>query len=83
MKKLFTERLGMALPQVGEELNRDATFALLALVEARIEENWFGEQARYWDDLAPVSSRRSPGPADITARLLRSHRHGAGSKPCY
>lgn len=44
MRKLFTERHGTALPQVDEELNRDAARALLALVKARIEENWLGEQ---------------------------------------
>lgn len=44
MRKLFTERHGMALPQTGDTLNSNAGVALLALVKARIDENWFGEQ---------------------------------------
>jgi hypothetical protein len=44
LKKLFTERYGMALPRTGEKLNAEASTALLSLVSARIDENWFGER---------------------------------------
>lgn len=43
-KKLFTERYGMIPPRTGEALTPEATRALLSLVDARIDENWFGEQ---------------------------------------
>jgi hypothetical protein len=46
-KKLFTERHGIVPPRIGEELNADATVALLGLVNARIDENWFGEHFPY------------------------------------
>jgi hypothetical protein len=42
LKKLFTERHGMGKPRIGDTLNLEATRALLALVTARIDENWFG-----------------------------------------
>lgn len=44
MRKLFTERHGMRVPRVGEDLSRDAAVSLLSLVSARIDEHWFGEQ---------------------------------------
>jgi hypothetical protein len=50
VKKLFTERYGMAPPRIGEELTTEATTALLGLVNARIDENWFGEQ---FPDMCP------------------------------
>lgn len=43
MKKLFTERLGLTQPRVKEELDAEAAIGLLAIIEARINENWFGE----------------------------------------
>jgi hypothetical protein len=43
MKKLFSERYGMTQPRVKEELDATAALALVALVGARIDENWFGE----------------------------------------
>jgi hypothetical protein len=43
MKKLFTERYGMTLPRVSEELDERSARGLLSLIEARIGENWFGE----------------------------------------
>jgi hypothetical protein len=44
VKKLFTERHGMAAPRTGEELSADAAKALIGFINARIDENWFGEQ---------------------------------------
>jgi hypothetical protein len=44
VKKLFTERHGIASPRIGEELSIEAATALLELIKARIDENWFGEQ---------------------------------------
>jgi hypothetical protein len=44
MKKLFTERYGIAPARVGEELTPDAAGALLGLVNSRIDENWFGDK---------------------------------------
>jgi hypothetical protein len=43
MKKLFTERHGSAKPRTSEVLGEAASEALLALVSARVEEEWFGE----------------------------------------
>jgi len=43
MKKLFTERHGSAVPRVKEELDDITRNGLLALVQARIEEEWFGD----------------------------------------
>jgi hypothetical protein len=42
MKKLFTERHGEALPRVAEALDETTRNALLTLVSARIDEEWFG-----------------------------------------
>lgn len=43
MKKLFTERHGSAKPRTSEVLGDAVRDALLALVTARVEEEWFGE----------------------------------------
>lgn len=43
MKKLFTERHGSAKPRTREVLGDDVRDAILALVQARVEEEWFGE----------------------------------------
>lgn len=43
MKKLFTERHGMAHPRVKEELDAELTRGLLTVVNAEIQENLFGE----------------------------------------
>jgi hypothetical protein len=42
-KKLFTDRQGMTAPRVKEELDADTANGLLAIIKARIGENWFGE----------------------------------------
>lgn len=42
-KRLFTDRQGMTAPRVREELDADTATGLLAIIKARIEENWFGE----------------------------------------
>ncbi len=42
MKKLFTERHGEAKPRVAEVLDEPTRKGLLALVAARIDEEWFG-----------------------------------------
>ncbi len=42
MKKLFTERHGGAAPRVKEELDEVTRSGLMALVEARIDKEWFG-----------------------------------------
>jgi hypothetical protein len=42
MKRLFTERHGGTKPRVVEELNSDVRSALLAFMNSRIEEHWFG-----------------------------------------
>lgn len=42
MKKLFTERHGGAPPRVKEELDEVTRNGLMALVQARIDEEWFG-----------------------------------------
>jgi hypothetical protein len=42
MKKLFTERHGLTQPRVKEELDANAAVGLLAILEAKIDENWFG-----------------------------------------
>lgn len=44
VKKLFTERYGMAPARTGEALSAEASTALLELIKARVDENWFGEQ---------------------------------------
>ncbi len=44
MKKLFTERHGTTTPRISEQLTAEAKAALLGLVNARIDEHWFGEQ---------------------------------------
>ncbi len=43
MKKLFTERHGAAKPRTSEVLGEAVRDALLALVSARVEEEWFGK----------------------------------------
>jgi hypothetical protein len=43
MKKLFTERYGMTEPRVREELDADLTKSLLTVINAKIDENLFGE----------------------------------------
>lgn len=42
MKKLFSERAGFRQPRVKEELDDPSKLALIALVSAKIDENWFG-----------------------------------------
>lgn len=42
MKKLFTERHGQVKPRVSETLDETTRNALLTLLEARIDEEWFG-----------------------------------------
>ena len=42
MKRLFTERHGGMKPRVSEELDEPCRKGLLGLVEARIDEEWFG-----------------------------------------
>ncbi len=42
MKKLFTERHGATRPRVSESLNDTTRNALLNLVRARMDEEWFG-----------------------------------------
>lgn len=55
MRKLFTERHGMALPRTGERLTPEAATALVGLVNARIDEHWFGEQFPDWCPDGPVN----------------------------
>lgn len=43
MKKLFTERHGGTKPRVLEKLDHITRRGLLGLIEARIDEEWFGE----------------------------------------
>ena len=43
MKKLFTERHGMNEPRILEELDVDLTKGLLTVINAKIDENLFGE----------------------------------------
>jgi hypothetical protein len=43
MKKLFTERHSGAAPRVKEELDEITRNGLIALVQSRIEEEWFGD----------------------------------------
>ncbi|MDO8944069.1 MAG: hypothetical protein Q7U75_12850, partial [Desulfobacterales bacterium] len=43
MRKLFTERHGAAKPRTSEALGEEVRDALLALVSARVEEEWFGD----------------------------------------
>ncbi|QBQ96912.1 AbiJ-NTD4 domain-containing protein [Paraburkholderia pallida] len=42
MKKLFTERQGIIKPRVAETLDDTTRSALLTLIRARIDEEWFG-----------------------------------------
>jgi len=42
MKKLFTERHGQAPPRIAETLDSTTRSALLNLVSARIDDEWFG-----------------------------------------
>ena len=58
MKKLFTERHGIAPPRVGEALTPEATTTFLSLVNARIDEHWFGEQFPDWCPDGPVNIGR-------------------------
>jgi hypothetical protein len=43
MKKLFTERHGGLVPRVKEELDEITRKGLMGLIEARIDEEWFGD----------------------------------------
>jgi hypothetical protein len=43
MRKLFTERHGGTVPRVKEELDDVTRNGLVALVRARIDEEWFGD----------------------------------------
>jgi hypothetical protein len=42
VRKLFTERHGQARPRIAEALDETASNALLTLISARIDEEWFG-----------------------------------------
>lgn len=42
MRKLFTERHGQAPPRIAEALDDATRNALLTLVSARMDEEWFG-----------------------------------------
>jgi hypothetical protein len=42
MKKLFTERHGSTKPRVAETLDTTTRDALLTLIRARMDEEWFG-----------------------------------------
>ena len=42
MKKLFTERHGATKPRVADTLDATTRDAVLALIRARIDEEWFG-----------------------------------------
>src|SRR5437667_4303179 len=42
MRKLFSERFGFTQPRVREQLDGPSALALIALVSAKIDENWFG-----------------------------------------
>lgn len=55
VKKLFTERHGMAPARVVEALTPAAATALFGLVNARIDEHWFGEQFPDWCPDGPVN----------------------------
>lgn len=44
MRKLFTERHGMNEPRVKEELDVELTKGLLTVINAKIDENLFGEK---------------------------------------
>ena len=43
MKKLFSERFGLTQPRVKEVLDAETANGLLAIIQARISENWFGK----------------------------------------
>src|ERR1022692_3052233 len=43
MKKLFTDRFGLTQPRVKEALDADSATGLIAIIQARVSENWFGE----------------------------------------
>jgi hypothetical protein len=60
MKKLFTERHGMVAPRVKEELDPPVATGLLSLINARIDENWFGDafpDGEYFDDSTALAAR--------------------------
>ena len=58
MKKLFTERHGMHEPRVLEELDVDLTKALLTIINAKIDENFFGAA---FSEECPDGGNRSIG----------------------
>src|SRR5688500_15816490 len=43
MKKLFTERHGLSAPRVKEDLDEEQAKGLLTVINAKIDENLFGE----------------------------------------
>jgi hypothetical protein len=43
MKKLFTERFGLTQPRVKEQLDANTAAGILAVIQARIDEEWLGE----------------------------------------
>lgn len=58
MKKLFTERHGMNEPRILEELDVDLTKGLLTVINAKIDENLFGE---VFSEECPDGGNRSIG----------------------
>ena len=64
IEKLFTERHGGAVPGVKEELDHVTRNGVLTLVQARIDEEWFGDRRT----LAPRG--RNPGVACVSQRGL-------------
>ena len=42
MRKLFSERFRFTQPRVREQLDGQSALALIALVSAKLDENWFG-----------------------------------------
>lgn len=43
MRKLFTERLGGIAPRAQEELNPTSASGILSIIEAKVDQNWFGQ----------------------------------------
>ncbi len=58
MRKLFTERHGMSEPRVKEALDTDLTKGLLTVINAKIDENLFGEA---FSDDCPDGGSNSTG----------------------
>ena len=67
MKRLFSERQGRTAPRVSEELSIESARGLLALVTARIDENWFGKSFPY---SCPDGTLNAGGDAQKLRRAL-------------